>query len=439
MQGAHHAYDDLLQARAGDLEDLDGALLCDLLRSLDELLSFHGVLGRNPHEVLRLKRGDTGIPELLPRHGDGIADGEQTGVEHADDIASVCLLHDLALRGHHGLGLTEPQFFAGLDVVILRVPLELAGADSHEGQPVPVGLVHVGLNFEYERGEIRGEHIYLALIADAGQRRCGHTEKFLQKRLHAEGGQSRTEEHGRQGSVPDSLHVKVPSSPQQLYLVPQLGGLFHPQHLVQRRVLQGYLHGVDLLALGLAGEEQDPLLFPVIHTGKFLAAADGPVDGVGVDTQFPLYLLAQLQGVAGLTVHLVDEGENGDVPQGADLEQLPGLRLHALSAIDDHDGAVSSHQGPVGVLGEVLMAGGIQNVDAEAVVLELHHGAGDGNAALFFDLHPVGGGSLGPLALDLTGLRDGAAVEQKLFRQSGLTGVRVRNDSECPPPGNFFF
>ena len=85
------------------------------------------------------------------------------------------------------------------------------------------------------------------------------------------------------------------------------------------------------------------------------------------------------------------------------------------------------------------MAGGIQNVDAEAVVLELHHGAGDGNAALLFDLHPVGGGSLGPLALDLAGLRDGAAVEQKLFRQSGLTGVRVRNDSECPPPGNFFF
>ena len=43
------------------------------------------------------------------------------------------------------------------------------------------------------------------------------------------------------------------------------------------------------------------------------------------------------------------------------------------------------------------------------------------------------------LALDLTGLRDGAAVEQELFRQCGLTGVRVRNDGEGPPPGNFFF
>ena len=439
MQGAHHAYDDLLQARAGDLEDLDGALLCDLLRSLDELLSFHGVLGRHPHKVLRLKRGDTGIPELLPRHGDGIADGEQAGIEHADDVAGVGFLHDLALRGHHGLGLAETQLFAALDMVIFRVPLKLAGADPHEGQPVPVGLIHVGLNLKHKGGEIRGKHIHLALIADAGQRCGGHPQEFLQKRLHAEGGQSRTEEHRGQRSVLHSLHVKVPAGSQQLHLVPQLGGLFRAQHLVQRRILQGNLHGVHLLAPGFAREEENPLLFPVVDTGKLLAAADGPVDGVGVDTQFPLYLLAQLQGVTGLTVHLVDKGKNGDVPQGADLEQLPGLRLHALGAVDDHDGAVSSHQGPVSVLGEVLMAGGIQNVDAEAVVLELHHGAGDGNAALLFDLHPVGGGSLGPLALDLAGLRDGAAVKQELFRQCGLTGVRVRNDSECPPPGNFFF
>ena len=85
------------------------------------------------------------------------------------------------------------------------------------------------------------------------------------------------------------------------------------------------------------------------------------------------------------------------------------------------------------------MAGGIQNVDAEAVVLELHHGAGDGNAALLFDLHPVGGGGLGPLALDLAGLGNGAAVEQELFRQGRFTGVGMRDNGECPPPGNFFF
>ena len=270
--------------------------------------------------MLRLKGGDTGIAELLARNGDGIADREQARIEYADDVAGVGLLHDFALCRHHGLGLTEPQFFAGLDVVILRVPLELAGADSHKRQPVPVGLVHVGLNFEYERGEIRGEHIYLALIADPGQRCGGHPQEFLQKRLHAEGGQSGAEEHRGQRSVPHSLHVKVPAGTQQLHLVPEGSSLFRAQHFVQRRVLQRHLHGVDLLAPGLTGEEQNPLLFPVIDALKLLAAADGPVHSVGVDAQFPLHLLAQLQRVTGLTVHLVDKGENRDVPQGADSE-----------------------------------------------------------------------------------------------------------------------
>ena len=36
------------------------------------------------------------------------------------------------------------------------------------------------------------------------------------------------------------------------------------------------------------------------------------------------------------------------------------------------------------------MARGIENVDAVAAVLELHDRRGDRNAALLFDLHPVG-------------------------------------------------
>ena len=78
------------------------------------------------------------------------------------------------------------------------------------------------------------------------------------------------------------------------------------------------------------------------------------------------------------------------------------------------------------------MAGGIQNVDAEAAVLELHHRGGDGDAPLLLDLHPVGGGGPGPLALDLAGLRDGSAVEQEFFRQGGLAGVRVGDDRKGP-------
>mgnify|MGYP003436519072 CR=1 FL=1 len=45
----------------------------------------------------------------------------------------------------------------------------------------------------------------------------------------------------------------------------------------------------------------------------------------------------------------VDKGEDGNVAHGADLEEFSGLRLHALGAVDDHDGGVGGHQGAVGV------------------------------------------------------------------------------------------
>ena len=99
------------------------------------------------------------------------------------------------------------------------------------------------------------------------------------------------------------------------------------------------------------------------------------------------------------------------------LNSFRGLGLNTLGAVDDHDGRVSSHQGTVGILREVLVTGGIQNVDAESVILELHDGRGDGNTTLLLDLHPVRGGGAGIfLALDDTCLGDGAAVEQEFFR-----------------------
>ena len=69
---------------------------------------------------------------------------------------------------------------------------------------------------------------------------------------------------------------------------------------------------------------------------------------------------------------------------------------------------------------------------------ELHHRRGDGNAALLLDLHPVGGGGAGALALHLARLRDGTAVEQELLRQCSFSGVRMGNDGKCPTSGYFF-
>ena len=64
---------------------------------LTNCLRFIVSLGDDEHEVLRLERRDAGEAELLARHRDRVADREDAGVKHADDVARVGLVDDLAL------------------------------------------------------------------------------------------------------------------------------------------------------------------------------------------------------------------------------------------------------------------------------------------------------------------------------------------------------
>ena len=326
-------------------------------------------------------------------------------------------------------------------MIIFRVPLELAGADAHKGQPVPVGLVHVCLDLENESREIRAEGVDGAAVRHPGQRRGGQLQKSLQERLNAEVRQSGAEEHRAQLALTDLLQVHFPAGGQKLHIVNELLMLlFTAQVLRHLRIVKVDGHFSGLILAGHAGKEQQLAILPVVHPLEILAGSNRPVHGVGLDAQLPLQLIQQVEGVLGLPVHFVDEGENGNVPHGADLKELPGLGLHALGTVDDHDGRIRSHQGPIGVLGEVLVTRGIQNIDAIAVILELHNGRGNGNTALLFDLHPVGGSGPGVLLpLDHTGLGNGPTVKQEFFCQSGFTGVRVGDDGKGAAAFDFFF
>ena len=69
-------------------------------------------------------------------------------------------------------------------------------------------------------------------------------------------------------------------------------------------------------------------------------------------------------------------------------------------------------------------------------ILELHYGAGNRNAALLFDFHPVRCGVTPALTgLDGTGQLDRARKQQQLFRQRGLARIGVRNDGKSAPSG----
>ena len=159
-----------------------------------------------------------------------------------------------------------------------------------------------------------------------------------------------------------------------------------------------------------------------------------------MDTEDALDLIEQLIRIPGLTVKLVDEGEDRDMTHHTDLEQLDGLRLDTLRTIDDHDRTVGCHEGSVGILREVLVSRCIQDVNALSFIIKLKHRGGNRNTSLLLDLHPVGNRMLGRLpSLDGTCEIDRTSIQEELLRQCRLTGIRVRNNRKRTSLLDFFF
>ena len=70
-----------------------------------------------------------------------------------------------------------------------------------------------------------------------------------------------------------------------------------------------------------------------------------------------------LDRFAALAVELVDKGEDRRLAQAADFHQLDGALLDALGDVDDHQRRVHRRQRAIGVLGEVLVARRVEQVD----------------------------------------------------------------------------
>ena len=171
------------------------------------------------------------------------------------------------------------------------------------------------------------------------------------------------------------------------------------------------------------------------HALKALAHADRPGDRRAVDLEHRLDLLEQRDRLAHLAIHLVHEGDDRRVAQAAYFEQLDRLRLDALGGIDHHHRGIDRGQHAIGVLGKVLVPGRVEQVDGVIGVVELHHRAGDRDAALLLDLHPVGCRVARALArLDRARHLDRAAEEQQLLGQRRLARIRVRDDGERAAP-----
>ena len=167
----------------------------------------------------------------------------------------------------------------------------------------------------------------------------------------------------------------------------RLAGFRHQRELFLDRadieigVAAGEIGDVDLLrraGLGAAAFEQAHAAGgDIIGAEEIAAAADRPGHRRGVERQRLFDFVQQIEGIAALAVHLVDEGDDGNVAQTADLEQLAGPRLDALGGVDHHHGGVDRRQRAIGVFGKVLMARRVQQVEHQALVFERHHRGDD--------------------------------------------------------------
>ncbi len=117
----------------------------------------------------------------------------------------------------------------------------------------------------------------------------------------------------------------------------------------------------------------------------------------------------------------------------AHLEQLQCLWLKAFRGVDEHHRGVDGRQHPVGVFGEVGVAGRIEQVDDGRAVRELQRRRRDRDASGLLHLHPVRHRrATARFAVDRARFGDGPGVQRQRLGQRGLARVGMADDGEGP-------
>src|SRR6266436_3346080 len=171
------------------------------------------------------------------------------------------------------------------------------------------------------------------------------------------------EEHRRLPTGAVSVRIEaLRGALHQLNLLAQ-GARLITEEVARRTAPQAVDDAVFTDTAALArGVHIDAILGQVVDATQLPTHADGPGDRRGVDAQHALDLIQQLDGRAAIAVELVDEGHDRRVAQAADLHEFDGALLDALGAVDDHQCRVDGGQRAVGVLGEVLVTGRVEQV-----------------------------------------------------------------------------
>ena len=189
----------------------------------------------------------------------------------------------------------------------------------------------------------------------------------------------------------------------------------------------GNLAPDDFLALALLGECERLHLDQVDHAAKGVGGADGDDEGNGVGLERGLDRLHDGEEVRADAVHLVDEGDLGDLVLLGLAPDLLGLRLDAADGAEQRDGAVEHAQGALDLGREVHVPRGVDEGDLVAAPHRGGGGGADRDAALLLLDHEVHGCRA---VVDFAQLVGFSAVVEDAFAGRGLAGVDVRHDAD---------
>src|SRR5574344_169812 len=128
------------------------------------------------------------------------------------------------------------------------------------------------------------------------------------------------------------------------------------------------------LLLLVGGEEVELLFIDVIDAFELRTLVDWPAEGTYFDFQLLFEFIKQVERITSLTVHLIDEDDDGGLTHTADGHQLTGLSLNTFRSVNDDDGGIDGCQRSERIFGKVLVTRGVKDVHLVALIVELHHG-----------------------------------------------------------------
>ena len=166
-----------------------------------------------------------------------------------------------------------------------------------------------------------------------------------------------------------------------------------------------------------------------------LFGSDGQNDRHGAGAKAVVDLLDDVQEVRADAVHLVDEGDAGNLVLVSLTPHRLGLRLDAADGAEHGHGPVKHAQGALDFNGKIYVAGSVNQVDVAILPLAGDGRRGDRDAALTLLSHPVHRRSA---VVNLTDLVVHAREEQDSLGGRRLAGVDVGRDANVTDLGKIF-